>query len=62
MEDLRIERDGFSLAASYSPAGPTALVALQGAGEGTRDSPSLRHLHELLPEHGIGVVTFDRRG
>ena len=62
MEELRIERDGFSLAASYSPAGPTALVALHGAGEGTRDSRSLRHLHELLPPHGIGVVTFDRRG
>ncbi|HSD76342.1 MAG TPA: alpha/beta fold hydrolase [Solirubrobacteraceae bacterium] len=62
MEELRIERDGFSLAASYSRSGPTALVALHGAGEGTRDSPSLRHLHELLPSHGIGVVTFDRRG
>ncbi|HSB38885.1 MAG TPA: alpha/beta hydrolase [Gaiellaceae bacterium] len=62
MEELRIERDGFSLAASYSRSGRTALVALHGAGEGTRDSPSLRHLHELLPSHGIGVVTFDRRG
>jgi pimeloyl-ACP methyl ester carboxylesterase len=62
MEELRIERDGFSLAASYTPGGPTALVALHGAGEGTRESPSLRHLHELLPPHGIGVVTFDRRG
>jgi pimeloyl-ACP methyl ester carboxylesterase len=62
VEDLQIEGDGFTLAASYSPAGPTALVALHGAGEGTRDSPSLRHLHELLPSHGIGVVTFDRRG
>ena len=62
VDDLQIEGDGFTLAASYSPAGPTALVALHGAGEGTRDSPSLRHLHELLPSHGIGVVTFDRRG
>lgn len=62
MDELRIERDGFSLAASYSAAGSTALVALHGAGEGTRESPSLRHLHELLPQHGIGVVTFDRRG
>ena len=62
MEELRIDRDGFSLAASYSAAGRTALVALHGAGEGTRDSPLLRHLHELLPPHGIGVVTFDRRG
>ena len=62
VEELQIEGDGFTLAASYSPAGPTAVVALHGAGEGTRDSPSLRHLHELLPTHGIGVVTFDRRG
>jgi uncharacterized protein len=62
MDELRIERDGFTLAGSYSQAGPTVLVALHGAGEGTRDSPLLRHLHELLPPHGIGVVTFDRRG
>ena len=62
MEELLVEGDGFTLAASYSAAGPTALVALHGAGEGTRESPSLQHLHELLPQHGIGVVTFDRRG
>jgi uncharacterized protein len=62
LDELRIERDGFSLAASYSPAGSTAIVGLHGAGEGTRESPSLRHLHELLPAHGIGVGTFDRRG
>jgi len=62
MEELRIERDGFTLAGSYSPAGQTALVAVHGAGEGTRESPLLRHLHELLPPHGIGIVTFDRRG
>ena len=61
-EELLVERDGFSLAASYSPAGRTALVALHPASEGTRRSPSLVHLHELLPPHGIGVVTFDRRG
>jgi pimeloyl-ACP methyl ester carboxylesterase len=62
VEELQIEGDGFTLAASYSPAGPTALVALHGAGEGTRESPLLGHLHEALPPHGIGVVTFDRRG
>jgi uncharacterized protein len=62
VEELRVKNDGFSLAASYSPAGSTVLVGLHGAGEGTRESPSLRHLHELLPPHGIGVVTFDRRG
>jgi pimeloyl-ACP methyl ester carboxylesterase len=62
MEDLRVDHDGISLAASYSPAGDTAIVALHGAGEGTRESPLYRHLHELLPPAGIGVVTFDRRG
>jgi uncharacterized protein len=61
-EELTIERDGFTLAASYSPAGRTAVVALHGAGEGARGSPLYRHLHELLPPAGIGVVTFDRRG
>jgi uncharacterized protein len=62
VEELRIDRDGFSLAASYSPAGSTALVALHGAGEGTREYVLYRHLHEVLPPAGIGVVTFDRRG
>ena len=62
MEELQIDRDGFSLAASYSRGGETALVALHGAGEGTRDSATYAHLHELLPPAGIGVVTFDRRG
>jgi pimeloyl-ACP methyl ester carboxylesterase len=62
MEELRIERDGFSLAASYSPAGGAAVVALHGAGEGTRESQLYTHLHDLLPPAGIGVVTFDRRG
>src|SRR5437660_10449839 len=61
-EEWRIELGAFTLAASYSPAGSTAIVALHGAGEGTRDSPVYRHLHELLPPAGIGVVTFDRRG
>jgi uncharacterized protein len=60
--ELRIERDGFSLAASYSPAGDTAVLALHGAGEGTRESRLYTHLHDLLPPAGIGVVTFDRRG
>jgi uncharacterized protein len=59
MEELRVQ----GLAVSYSPAGPTALVALHGAGNGTRDSsPLYRHLHETLPPLGIGVATFDRRG
>jgi len=62
VEELVIKHDGVSLAATYSPAGDTALVALHGAGAGTRDYFLYRHLHNLLPEIGIGVVTFDRRG
>jgi pimeloyl-ACP methyl ester carboxylesterase len=63
VRDLRVEHDGISLAASYSPAGDTAIVALHSAGEGTRGGCFLyRHLHEVLPPVGIGVVTFDRRG
>jgi pimeloyl-ACP methyl ester carboxylesterase len=62
VEEFRVEREDFALAGSYTPAGPTAVIALHGAGEGTRDSELYRHLHELLPPAGIGVVTFDRRG
>ena len=63
MIDLRIRSThGAVLAAMYSPAGETAVVALHGASEGTGCSPAYRHLHELLPPAGIGVVTFDRRG
>jgi pimeloyl-ACP methyl ester carboxylesterase len=62
MEELRIQLGEIRLAGSYSPAGDTAIVALHGASEGTRDSPLYGHLHELLPPAGIGVVTFDRRG
>ena len=60
--ELRVEHDGVSLAATYSVAGDGVLVAVHGAGEGTRDSPILRHLHDVLPPAGFGVVTFDRRG
>src|SRR5437762_12892795 len=62
MQDLRVEHGGVSLAASYSPAGEKALVALHGAGMGSRDFFLYEHLHELRPPAGIGVVTFDRRG
>jgi pimeloyl-ACP methyl ester carboxylesterase len=62
VEELKIEHDGIMLAASYSPGGDTAIVALHGAGEGTKDAPLYAHLHELLPPAGIGVLTFDRRG
>lgn len=62
MQDFRVIRDGISLAATYSPGGETALVAVHGAGNGTRDFMLYRHLHEVLPQAGIGVVSFDRRG
>jgi pimeloyl-ACP methyl ester carboxylesterase len=59
MEELRVQ----GLAVTYSAAGPTALVAVHGAGAGTRDSfPLYGHLHETLPAVGVGVATFDRRG
>jgi pimeloyl-ACP methyl ester carboxylesterase len=60
--ELRIERGDATLAASYSSAGESAIVALHGAGEGTREGLLYEHLHEVLPPAGIGVVTFDRRG
>jgi len=62
VEDLRVETEGIMLAGSYSPAGGTVVVALHGAGEGTREMFLYEHLHEALPPAGIGVVTFDRRG
>jgi pimeloyl-ACP methyl ester carboxylesterase len=62
VQDLRVEADGATLAASYSPAGATVVVAVHGATHGTRDHPLYRQLHEVLPPAGIGVITFDRRG
>jgi uncharacterized protein len=62
VQELRVEHDGVTLAASYSPAGDTAIVALHGASEATRDGLLYEHLHRVLPPAGVGVVTFDRRG
>ena len=62
MHEFRFSRGDATLAATYSPAGDKALVALHGAGHGTRDFLLYEHLHEVLPPAGIGVVTFDRRG
>ncbi len=62
MSELRVEHAGGTLVGSYSPAGTTAIVAVHGAAQGERDWYLYRHLHELLPPRGIGVVTFDRRG
>jgi pimeloyl-ACP methyl ester carboxylesterase len=62
VRDVRIERGDATLMGSYSQAGTTAVVAVHGAGEGKRDWYLYRHLHEVLPATGIGVLTFDRRG
>ena len=62
MNEVTVERDGATLAGSFSPAGDTAVVAVHGAGFGERGWALYRHLHELLPPAGIGVLTFDRRG
>ena len=62
MQDFRVSQDETSLAGSYSPGGDKVVVALHGAGHGTRDFPLYEHLHRVLPPAGIGVVTFDRRG
>lgn len=62
MRELRIRHGGVTLAATYSPAGDVAVVALHGASCGDRDYFLYRHLHEVLPRAGVGVVTFDRRG
>jgi uncharacterized protein len=62
LQDFRVATDGVTLAGTYSPAGEKAVVALHGAGEGTREFALYQHLHEVLPPAGIGVVTFDRRG
>ncbi len=62
VHEIQVESGEATLAGSYSPAGPTVVVAVHGAGEGRRDWYLYRHLHDLLPPAGIGVVTFDRRG
>jgi pimeloyl-ACP methyl ester carboxylesterase len=59
---MLVATEGATLAASYSPAGATAVVALHGASAGTRQHHLYRHLHAVLPPAGIGVVSFDRRG
>jgi hypothetical protein len=47
VRDLRVKHDGVTLAASYTSAGNTAIVALHSAGEGTRgDSLLYGHLHD----------------
>src|SRR4051794_9381331 len=62
MRAVQIESNGATLVGSYTPAGATAIVALHGAAEGERGWYLYRHLHDVLPPAGIGVLTFDRRG
>jgi uncharacterized protein len=62
VHEIQVESGEATLAGSYSPAGRTVVVAVHGAGEGRRNWYLYRHLHDLLPPAGIGVVTFDRRG
>jgi len=62
MDEVRVDSGGATLVGSYSRAGSTAVVAVHGASEGTRDWYLYRHLHDVLPPAGVGVVTFDRRG
>src|SRR5215213_9713506 len=62
MQTVRVESNGAVLVGSYTRAGPTAIVALHGASEGERSWYLYRHLHDVLPPAGIGVLTFDRRG
>ena len=62
MHDFRVVHGETALAATCSPGDDTAMIALHGAGHGTRDFLLYEHLHDLLPPAGIGVVTFDRRG
>jgi len=62
VDELSVETDETTLAASYSPAGDSAIVAVHGAAAGTRDFFLYEHLHRVLPPARIGVATFDRRG
>jgi pimeloyl-ACP methyl ester carboxylesterase len=59
--ELIVSVRGAQLAVTYTP-GDIALIALHGASNGTRDHPLYQHLHAILPRHGFGVATFDRRG
>jgi hypothetical protein len=62
VNEIQVESSGAMLVGSYSAAGSTVIIAVHGAGEDTRDWYLYRHLHDVLPPAGIGVVTFDRRG
>jgi len=46
------------------PEGPPRAVAvtLHGASDGSRDQPLLAHAAKVLPQIGVAVLRFDRRG
>jgi len=58
--------DGVALDAALTlPAGSgphPALIALHPAGDRSRDQYLFRHLATVLPQRGIAVLRFDRRG
>lgn len=39
-----------------------AVVALHAASTSTRDAPLFRHLEQMLPQLGVAVFVYDRRG
>jgi pimeloyl-ACP methyl ester carboxylesterase len=65
-DDLSIDAGEVTLAATLTlpeGAGPfPVLVAVHGASGGTRHDPLHEHLHALLPDAGVAVLTYDRRG
>jgi hypothetical protein len=63
--NLSIPVEGAVLSARLTESvdGPApALVALHGAERGLADWYLYEHLHAVLPQAGIAVLTFDRRG
>ena len=51
-----------TLTLSAGSGSSPVVVYVHDASDGTRDALLARHLRELLPERGIGVLAFDRRG
>lgn len=45
-----------------APGRHPVVLALHASGAGERDFPSYRHLAQILPARGIGVLRYDRRG
>src|ERR1043166_1665595 len=56
VDELRIERDGFELAASYWPAGDNAIVALDRRGEGESTGDVSRGRFEEQVEDVLAVI------